>query len=96
MNVNCPYCGNEQEINHDDGYGLTEDELHQQDCWECDKTFVYETCISFSYSVKPADCLNGAKHDMRPVIHKPQLWPDWVRCSMCGVEYRGTGFVDVA
>jgi len=32
--VNCPYCGAEQEICHDDGYGYEEDVLHQQECSE--------------------------------------------------------------
>jgi len=26
--VECPYCGAEQEINHDDGQGYDEDVLH--------------------------------------------------------------------
>jgi len=28
--VECPYCGADVEINHDDGYGYTEDCLHEQ------------------------------------------------------------------
>jgi len=30
--VTCPYCRDEQEINHDDGYGYEEDKEHEQDC----------------------------------------------------------------
>ena len=28
--VDCPYCGHPQDINHDDGYGYEEVVLHQQ------------------------------------------------------------------
>ena len=39
--VECPYCGTGQEINHDDGYGYEEDDPHEQSCPHCDKTFVF-------------------------------------------------------
>ena len=60
--VECPYCGLGQDINHDDGYGYEEDETHQQQCPRCKKTFTYKTCISTSYQVEKADCLNGFAH----------------------------------
>ena len=41
----CPYCGGEIEINHDDGY--EEDELHEQKCEHCLKMFGYETSVIF-------------------------------------------------
>ena len=41
--IECPYCGHEQEVNHDDGYGYKEDELHEQQCCECGKYFVFTT-----------------------------------------------------
>lgn len=49
--VKCPYCGHEQEINHDDGYGYEEGETHEQQCFECEKYFDFTTSISFSYNV---------------------------------------------
>lgn len=49
--VNCPYCNESQEINHDDGYGYEEDREHEQDCFNCGKTFKFNTSISFSYEV---------------------------------------------
>ena len=30
--VECPYCGADVEINHDDGYGLEEDLIFKQEC----------------------------------------------------------------
>ena len=83
--VECPYCGAGQEINHDDGQGYAEDELHQQECSACEKTFVFWTTISFDYSPQKADCLNGSEHD----YEKTHTYPPEaarLRCKMCGDE----------
>lgn len=45
----CPWCGQDNEINHDDGYGYGDD-LYEQNCQVCDNTFYYSTCMWFSYS----------------------------------------------
>lgn len=87
--VNCPYCGETNEINHDDEYGYDENETYNQECMFCDKTFAYDTSISFYHEAWQADCLNGDKHDMRPVKHYPEFYPDWVRCEACGCEVKG-------
>ena len=87
--IQCPYCDADQEINHDDGYGYEEDKLHEQQCGKCDKYFTYSTMASFYYTPYKADCLNGAEHDLQPVIHHPKMFPDWVRCKCCGYEKRG-------
>lgn len=50
--VECPYCQEWQEINHDDGYGYGEGVDHEQTCGDCRKTFVYETTISFDYEAR--------------------------------------------
>lgn len=60
--VKCPYCLKDQEINHDDGVGYTEDELHEQECSDCEKIFTFLTHISFFYDAYKADCLNGGEH----------------------------------
>ena len=88
--VKCPYCNKDQEINHDDGYGYAEDRLYEQECWSCEKTFVYETTISFYYDATKADCLNGAEHPFKKVMSHPNPYPDHVRCPECGKEERGT------
>jgi endogenous inhibitor of DNA gyrase (YacG/DUF329 family) len=62
--VECPYCGCEQDINHDDGYGYDESQTFEQECPECEKTFAFTTYIHFSYNVKAAPYLNKDKnHD---------------------------------
>jgi hypothetical protein len=88
--VECPYCGEEQDINHDDGYGYKEDEKHEQYCGACKKTFVFETSISFYYETHKADCLNGAPHKMVKVFStSSDIFPDWKRCEDCDHEERG-------
>ena len=37
--IDCPYCGHPQDIDHDDGNGYEEGVLHQQECGLCGKTF---------------------------------------------------------
>ena len=89
--VECPYCGEDQEINHDDGYGYEEGKKHEQQCSDCNKNFVYETSISFHYEAEKADCLNdGREHDYKLVCHAPSdVWPNWKRCKDCDHEIRG-------
>ena len=60
--LECPYCGAGQEVCHDDGFGYSEDERHEQECSECEKTFVFTTSIHYYYEAEKADCLNGGQH----------------------------------
>lgn len=87
--VECPYCGDEQEINHDDGYGYEEDKTHEQECGSCEKTFAYTTCISFDYTASKADCLNGSPHQLIPAIGYQYHYPDAKHCRDCGFLDRG-------
>lgn len=83
--TNCPYCGAEIEINHDDGEGYDEDKIHQQECHECEKTFTFTTMIHFTYSPEKAACLNGGEHQYRlTMTHPPQFAK--LRCVACGDE----------
>jgi hypothetical protein len=82
--VNCPYCGKEQSIDHDDGYGYDENEIHSQFCDGCDKYFGYTTYISFDYDVFETPCLN---EDSEHNYHLNRGFPDFLsnmECSMCG------------
>lgn len=49
--VECPYCGHPQEINHDDDYGVEDEGQFEQECVECEKTFNFTTYIRFYYRV---------------------------------------------
>lgn len=83
--VECPYCGAEQEICHDDGYGHEEDGVYQQECTACDKLFVFTTSIRFSYQVKKADCLNGSPHTFKRTITAPIEYTRMC-CTVCDEE----------
>lgn len=81
--VKCPYCGEYQEINHDDGYGYEEDVIFNQQCDDCDKIFVYTTIMSFSHDAEKADCLNGSDHNWKEQITSPKQYTK-MYCTMCG------------
>lgn len=59
--LECPYCGEGLEICHDDGFGSEEDELYEMECEYCEKSFVFDTSISYNYESYKADCLNGLR-----------------------------------
>lgn len=83
--VECPYCGEGQEINHDDGYGYEEDKRHEQQCSDCDKTFTFTTSISYYYEAEKADCLNGGTHNLKMSATYPREYSD-MSCEDC--DYR--------
>jgi len=71
--VNCPYCKEEIEIVHDDGYGYEEDERHTQECPKCLKVFTYFTSAIYYHEVSQAPCLNDGKH----IYQKRRGAPDY-------------------
>lgn len=89
QDVNCPYCNKELDINHDDGYGYSEDEFHQQDCGHCGMTFVYLTSISVDHAVYKADCLNGSEHEFKLQKVYPERYAK-MECVNCGEEREPT------
>lgn len=80
--IECPYCNEGQEINHDDGYGYSEFETHEQECGHCEKTFVYTTSISFDYDAAKADCLNGGVHVYEAICTAPIEYTK-MECKVC-------------
>lgn len=87
--MQCPYCGADQSVCHDDGAGYSEDRRHEHTCTECDKAFVFSTSISFSYEPHKADCLNGAKHELKISSTYPRRY-SLMRCASCDYERRPT------
>lgn len=83
----CPYCGEEQQIDHDDGYGYAEDELYTQECRDCNKIFIYKTSITYYYEGMIAPCLNGGKHDWEQMVGAPrEYFIGKFRCTYCDEE----------
>ena len=87
--LECPYCGNWNEVNHDDGYGAGEDRLHEQDCDSCGKTFTYTTSVHFYYESYKADCLNGAEHEFEAQTCYPKEYTK-MKCVNCEETRRPT------
>lgn len=84
--IECPYCEQPLDIDHDDGYGFEEGEIYTLDCKYCEQTFVYSTSIIYLYEGRKAPCLNGGEHVMEIVYHASMQWPNWKRCTVCGEE----------
>jgi hypothetical protein len=83
--VECPYCKQMIDINHDDGYGFEEDVKHEQYCHNCEKYFVYTTSIIYIYESYKADCLNDSQHNYKPTKTFP-TWATKMRCTDCEHE----------
>ena len=83
--INCPYCGAGQEINHDDGFGYEENVKHQMHCGECDKNFVFTTSISYNYEPEKADCLNSTDHKFNLTHTAPREFSK-MACDYCAIE----------
>lgn len=88
--VECPYCEEWQEIDHDDGYGYDESCVYEQQCADCKKNFAFTTSISFYYDAEQADCLNGAEHNWQELSkYMMKYYPGSRRCQDCDKEERG-------
>ncbi len=87
--VKRPYCSKDQEITHDDGFGCTEDEVHEQERVDCEKTFIFTANIYFCYEANKADCLNGAKHSYEATRAYPKEFTE-MRCIYCGLVRKPT------
>jgi hypothetical protein len=81
--LNCPYCDTELSVCHDDGFGYEEGVNHQMECDKCEKSFVFQTSISFYYEAEKADCLNDGNHDWKKNHTQPSCFTQ-MQCSMCG------------
>jgi len=81
-NVNCPYCNEPDEINHDDGYGYEENVMHEQHCSNCDKEYGFTTEISFYYEVHNTMCKNDGEHKWKPITTVPKCFTE-IMCECC-------------
>jgi len=82
QDVECPYCETWNEICHDDGFGYDEHDKHQMQCERCEKYFVFETEITYTFSASKADCLNGGEHEWVTMPCHPEFMAS--RYCACG------------
>lgn len=75
--ITCPYCDYDFDLNHDDGAYYEEYRRRECVCPKCEKTFMVESSISWTFTAEKADCLNGGSHK----------WEDRLsgrkRCALC-------------
>ena len=83
MDLECPYCENEIEICHDDGFGYQEGVKHSQECPHCNKSFVFETSIIVNYYPEKSDCLNDGSHNYKRTVTCPIEF-SMMECVSCG------------
>jgi hypothetical protein len=83
--LNCPYCGESNEVCHDDGESYEEDVKHQMECYVCEKSFVFRTVVTFDYYPSKANCLNDNNHEWKPSHTLPKFMTRMI-CSMCEEE----------
>lgn len=83
--IECPYCGTDQEVCHDDGEGYEEDVRHEMECRDCEKSFVFTTSICFYYSPAKAPCLNGGEHEYKATCTVPRRSTK-MQCQYCEVN----------
>ena len=81
--LECPYCGKELDLNHDDGFGYEEGIKHEMECKYCGKSFVFETSVLFFYEPEKANCLNDGKHNYKITQTYPNEFSK-MECSICG------------
>lgn len=87
--MQCPYCGADQEVIHDGGHGYAEGVKWEHTCTECKKSFVFETSIVLYYEPAKADCLNDAEHTYKATSTIP-LRATRMHCTVCDHERQPT------
>ena len=89
--LECPYCGAENE--HDYDLGFNEDKTYKMECCSCEKIFIYTigTIVTFHSYVAP--CLNNVEpHKWEDVCRTPAYRGELpnltkkIRCSVCCCE----------
>jgi len=83
MEVDCPYCEKELDIDSSESSVYDEGVKHQHECPHCEKSFVFETYVSFHFEPAKADCLNDGKHDYQMTATTPIEYSE-MECKMCG------------
>lgn len=84
LHVDCPYCGLVQEVIQDDGHGCEDGALYEEVCDSCEKSFAIYPHISYHFTSRKADCMNGAPHDWKTHEHIYHNDLKYRSCADCG------------
>ena len=63
--------------------------MHQHECGECGKMFIFATAILYRYTPEKADCLNGGEHNWEPTFTYP-IEHTKGYCTHCWLERKAT------
>ncbi len=77
--IKCPFCGHEQDICHDDGFGYEEDVAHEEYCNACGKHFVFYTSVTFNYEAQCGEEDDACDFDDEGTKN----FPDHRQCKRC-------------
>lgn len=81
--LECPYCEDDVRPLEDISPGV----LHEIECSECGKNFVYSIEYIPQFTASQAPCLNGADHDFQPIAGVPEeYFINKRRCSFCELQ----------
>jgi hypothetical protein len=87
--IECPYCNQWTELNHDDGYGYEEGETFNDECEHCSRVFVYTSSMTWYFDARQAPCKNAQPHDWQQIIGYPkEAFIGRFRCTFCDEEER--------
>lgn len=70
-NTECPYCGHEEDVCNEDGFGTDENETYRMECGGCGKTYGLTMTIHYHYETKQVKCFNGGEHEWKRPSYRP-------------------------
>jgi len=94
--VDCPYCGHEFRLCHDDGAHCQDDGREEEHCPGCSKIMMVRTVISYDHYTETAACLNTddpSDEDHNWGWEYVRGGDDYVkrfRCRNCGIAKEDT------
>ena len=85
--ITCPYCEKSFELCQDDGHGCEPGKSYEEECPNCDKTFVFAVDWYPHFTETQADCLNGGEHKFKQRKGVPkEYFVGRERCEDCNEE----------
>lgn len=83
--IECPYCEEYFDLDHDDCPYYQEDHGVETDCPHCEKKFMVWSSVSWHHSGVKAGCLNGSPHNWKE-RYPGSNYKHLETCSVCGEE----------
>ncbi len=86
--ITCPYCEHGFEYQGD---GVGDGDYFEEECPECEKSFMVNAQYSVDYYSEKAPCLNGGEHKWEHMCGAPkEFFVGKYRCKWCNKEKKFT------